>query len=113
MTPDAKTDPPKVDPPATTDKTAPKVTFVALASKLGRTAFFKKGLTFSVTFDEPVKAIVQLIGTLKGAHVARANDLVLAEKVLKVGAGTSKVTFKLGAAQKKLIGKTREADACG
>jgi hypothetical protein len=48
----------------------------------------------------------QLVGTLKGVHVARAGDVILAEKNLPLGGGNRTIAFKLGAKQKKLIGKT-------
>jgi uncharacterized delta-60 repeat protein len=92
-------------PPVVIDKTAPKLGFT-LASIVKRATFLKKGLSFRLASDEPVSINAQLVGTLKGVHVARAGDVILAEKNLPLGGGNRTIAFKLGAKQKKLIGKT-------
>jgi hypothetical protein len=90
-------------PPA--DKTPAKLGFT-IASKLKRATFLKKGLSFKLASNEPVKVEAQLIGTLKGARVARVGDVVLAEKNLPLGGGNRAITFKLSSKAKKLIGKS-------
>jgi hypothetical protein len=48
---------------------------------------------------------VELTGTLKGAHVAKAGDLVLAAKSLRSDGAKTKVKLKLSSRLKKAIGK--------
>jgi hypothetical protein len=95
-------------PPLTTpsaDKTAAKLA-LTLAKTLRRTTFMKKGLSLKLASNEPVRVEAQLIGTLKGARVARVGDVVLAQKNLPLGGGNRTIKFKLSARAKKLIGKT-------
>jgi len=91
--------------PTAVDRTPAKLGFT-IASKLKRATFLKKGFSFKLASDEPVRVEAQLIGTLKGARVARAGDVTIAEKNLPLGGGNRPIAFKLGKKQKRLIGKT-------
>jgi hypothetical protein len=65
----------------------------------------KSGISFTLTASEAVTYDAQLTGTLKGAHVAKAGDLVLASKALKSSGAKTTVKLKLTSRTKKAIGK--------
>ncbi|MBJ7330040.1 MAG: hypothetical protein JHC95_09100, partial [Solirubrobacteraceae bacterium] len=87
--------------PAAADKTAPKLTLGALASKAKLSAF-RKGLKLRVTTSEPVTLDSTMGVTPKKATIS-AFDLALLERSTKL-TGTQTITFKPSA---KLLGKPK------
>ena len=95
---------PPVPPPLPPDTTAPTVTFAKLASKMKRKTFLK-GVTVTFTANESSAFAVDLLGKAKGATLAKAADVVLATKSIKLANGAQKVTLK---PSKKLVGKSKK-----
>jgi Ca2+-binding RTX toxin-like protein len=87
------------------DTTAPKVTLGSVKSSVKRSSLLKSGVSFTLSSSEAVTYDVELTGTLHGAHVAKAGDLILATKALTSTGSKKKVTLKLTSRTKRAIGK--------
>jgi Domain of unknown function (DUF4394)/Thrombospondin type 3 repeat len=83
----------KGSPPNGCDRTAPKVTLKKTPRKLTFKRFFR-GVRSLVTVNEAASLDVALVASLSSARVAKAGDLVLAEKHLKRSAKTRSVKLK-------------------
>jgi hypothetical protein len=93
-----------VPPPLPPDKTAPTVTVAKLATKVKRKALLK-GVTVGFSADESSTYTVDLLGKAKGATLARAGDIVLATKSIKLTSAAQKVKLK---PSKKLVGRSKK-----
>jgi hypothetical protein len=92
---------PPVPPP---DKTAPTLTVGKLASKV-KLMTFLKGVTVSFSANESSSYTVDLLGKAKGATLARAADIVLATKSVKLTSAAQKLKLK---PSKKLVGRSKK-----
>jgi N-acetylneuraminic acid mutarotase len=81
----------------------PKVTVSKLPSKLSLPSFLR-GLSFTVTPNEPVALDVSLLAFAKGATIGRVYNLTLAETVLGTSGSSRKVKL---APSRKLVGKAK------
>jgi hypothetical protein len=93
------------------DEAAPRVTFTKLPGSINLTTLLKRGLTFTEGGDEPAAFTNQLLTTARTATVrrgtttvARAFNLVLAERSLPLAAGRRTVRLK---PSRKLLGKSK------
>jgi Ca2+-binding RTX toxin-like protein len=83
-----------------------KVRLASLKRSFKRRTFLKRGVTFMLSANETVTYNVQLTGTYRGGHVAKAGDLILAARSVKSSAGhKTKVTLRLNRRTKRLIGR--------
>jgi hypothetical protein len=89
------------------DHSAPKVKVAGVAKTMRRSKFLK-GVKFTLTPNESAGFQVVLLGQARGATLARAGDLTLAEKSLKRASGRRKVTLK---PSKRLVGRARKLTA--
>ena len=89
----------------THDTSPAKVTVGSLKSSDKRASFLKQGISFTLTASEAVTYDVELAGTLRGAHVARVGDLVLAAKELRSSGAKTTVKLKPNSRMKAAIGK--------
>ena len=87
------------------DTTPAKVRVGGVKSSVTRRSFLKSGIRFTLAASEAVSYDVALTGRAKGAHVARAGDLLLATKALDSSGAKTTVKLKLVRATKKAIGK--------
>jgi hypothetical protein len=92
--------------PIAPDTTPPTVKVSKLASKLTRKAFLK-GVSATITPNEPSSLEVTLLATARAATISRAANLTLATKTFAAG-GTRKVTLK---PDRGLIGHARRFSA--
>ena len=92
-------------PVARADTTPPGFSIARLASRMKRAALLKSGVSLRLTPDEPAAFRIELLGTLRGARVARPGDLILAERSLALGAGARSARLKLGRRQRRYIGR--------
>jgi FG-GAP-like repeat len=76
------------------DATAPELALSA-AGSMKRKDFLKKGVAATAEPNEPSALAFELIGSAKNVRLARAGDVVLAERNLALGAGRRTVTLKL------------------
>ena len=76
------------------DHTAPKLALSA-AGSIKRKRFLKKGIAAAAVPDEASTLAFELIGSTKNVRLARAGDVVLAERTLGLAAGRRGVTLRL------------------
>jgi serralysin len=100
-----QTVPVPVPVPGPNDTTPAKVNLGGVKTTLKRKSFLKSGVSFTLAASEAVTYDVELTGTLKGAHVAKAGDLVLAAKALSSTGAKTTVRLKLKSRTKKAIGR--------
>jgi hypothetical protein len=84
------------------DTTKPVLT-VKVPSSIKRKTVGSKAISLSVTTNEAATVSAALLGSAKGAHVAKAGDLVLAEATLSSGTGTRTLKLKVSRKHAKAI----------
>ena len=75
--------------PAGMDSVAPGLALSGFPRRARRAALLRRGLAGRVVVSEPATLVLRLLGRLRGARVARAGDVVLAERRLGNAAGGS------------------------
>lgn len=75
------------------DATAPTVKVTGLKSKLKRKSL-SKGIKGKVSCNEPCSFTITLVGSYKGAKIAKTGDIELGSKKLKLGTGSRSFTVK-------------------
>jgi Thrombospondin type 3 repeat len=86
------------------DATAPKVTVSGVKKSLKRKSL-SKGIKGKVACDEPCSFTIVLVGSRAGAKIAKAGDVELGSKSLKLGTGTRSFTVKPASSLRKAIRK--------
>ena len=81
-------------PVAAVDSTPPLLALTA-ARRIGRAKLLKNGVRVTVSPDEESTLAFELIGSTRKVRLARAGDVVLAERTLPLAAGRRSVTLKL------------------
>jgi hypothetical protein len=76
------------------DATAPRLTVSALRT-IKRANLLRRGVRATVVADEPSTLRFELVGTASRVRLARAGDVVLAERTLPRAAGRRSATLKL------------------
>jgi hypothetical protein len=83
---------------AAVDRRAPSFTLRQLPSRMKRPVFLRRGLPVSVDPDERSSFVFELVGTLRGARIARAGDVLLAKRSL--GSSAARRTVRLRPARR-------------
>ena len=68
-----------------------------------RGALLSRGLPVRLTAESPTAFTVELLGRLRGARLAVAGDLVLAERALTAAAGTRTARLRVSRALRRLV----------
>jgi hypothetical protein len=96
--------PPPVEPaPLGPDTAAPVITLHRVPSRLTVKRFLR-GVVARVTSTEPVSLEIALLGRARTASIARAGDLVLAERSVGISAAARRVRLK---PSRRLVARTR------
>ena len=86
------------------DELAPTFTFTKVARRITLKRFLKRGVSARITPSEFVTLEVALLARARGARIARAGDLVLAERKFGLSAAARTVRLK---PRRKLVGAAR------
>jgi len=86
------------------DATPPTVTISGVKSKIKRSAL-RKGVKGKVSCDEPCSFTITLVGSYKGAKIAKTGDVELGSKKLKLGTGKRSFTVKPSTSLAKAVRK--------
>ena len=76
------------------DRVAPRFALPGLPKLVKRSRFMRRGLSVTVDRDERSSVVVELIARLRGARIARAGDIVLANRRLQMSDATRTVRLK-------------------
>jgi hypothetical protein len=88
---------------ATVTPLPPTFTLGALAARVRRGALLSRGLSVRLTAPAPTAFTVELLGRLRGIRLARAGDLVLAERRLTAASGTRTARLRPSRPLRKLV----------
>jgi len=95
--------PPQIDPgPPPPDTTAPEITLHRVPARMPLRRFLR-GVVARVTSTEPVSLQVALLARARTARIARAGDLVLAERAVGMSATARRVRLK---PSRRLVART-------
>jgi PKD domain len=81
----------------------PQFSVGTVPSRLRRRALLRRGLAVEVTAATPTAFTVELVGRLRGARLAAAGDVVLAERRLAAAAGTRSARLRVSKATRVLV----------
>ena len=84
--------------PEAGDSRAPRFILRGLPARVKRSTFLRRGLSVTVDPDESSSFVLELVGTLRGAQIARAGDVLVAERSL--GRSASRRTVRLTPARR-------------
>jgi Bacterial TSP3 repeat/Thrombospondin type 3 repeat len=77
------------------DTAAPGVALSGFPARLRRRTLLAQGLRGTARPSEPSSFEVRLLGTVSGARITRAGDVVLAERALPLAAGPRRMTLRV------------------
>lgn len=97
------TPPPPPPPSPAPDVSGPTLTISGPARRMSRKRFLK-GVSARIASSEAVSLEVALLGRARSAVIARAGDLVLAQRSLGASAATRRVTLK---PRRRLVGRRK------
>ena len=82
--------------PGAVDSAPPRLALIGFARRATRRALLRRGVRGRVVVSEPADLTLRVLGRLRGARVARAGDVVLVERRLRMATGgTRRVTLKI------------------
>jgi hypothetical protein len=91
-------------PPTGCDTTPATITIAGAARRMTRKRFLKRGVRARLSANEGVALEVALLGKARRVSLARATDVVLAEKKYRTSTATRRVRLK---AKRRLVGPRR------
>jgi hypothetical protein len=81
----------------------PQFTAGAVPARVRRRALMRRGLAVELTSSSPTGFTVELLGRLRGARLASAGDVVLAERTLAAAAGTRTARLRVSRGVRSLV----------